>query len=90
MKVLIVNGFKPDTKGSKKFKNFVNTVKGGFLKHKYTIAGSFSIITRDPKNIDDYLESQMFDTLDFVFIDGDSNYLPWNKNCTKIYELFKL
>lgn len=103
MKVLIVNAFKSkssktdpsspyrvNTVGCKKFQSFVTLVKNAFSKHKYTVAGSYSIVTVDLNSLQDYLNPQVFDTVDFVFMDGDSNYLPWNKRCEKLYELFKL
>ena len=47
---------------------------------------------RDSSNLDDYLYElnsqylnedalKAFDTLDFVFIDGDANQLPWLHGC---------
>ena len=32
----------------------------------------------------------MFDYLDFVFIDGEGNILPWQRKCEKVGCLFKM
>lgn len=53
--------------------------------------GDPEYIIRDISNLDDYLfESQsMFDCLDFVFMDGDPNLLPWMPKAEKFALLFK-
>lgn len=64
MKILIVDGFKPDHLGAQKFNDFVCRVKESFKRHKYTFAGSLeyvlctpykSKITKGICNIDDFL-----------------------------------
>ena len=58
-------------------------------------------VTRDVTNIDDFLyesfskygteESQkLFDSVDFVFIDGESFVLPWIEKYHKFALLFKM
>ena len=101
MKILIINGFKPGIGGDCKFKSFVKIIKNAFKKHKSKCSSSLEFITRGIKDIDDFLyeayskygteESQkLFDSIDFVFIDGESFILPWVEKYYKFSLLFKM
>lgn len=55
MKILIINGFKHDKIGMKKFNNFVQLVKDGFKKHKFTCPGNLEFVLRDISKLDEFL-----------------------------------
>ena len=68
---------------------------------KPSLIGEPEIILRDRLTIDDYLfeahskyskldAQKMFDCLDFIFIDGDPNLLPWMRQCEKFALLFRM
>ena len=63
--------------------------------------GEPEFIIRDRTNIHEYLfeahskyskpdAQKMFDCLDFIFIDGDPNLLPWMNSCEKFALLFRM
>jgi hypothetical protein len=88
MKILILNGYKQTNLGKKKFKQFVELIQEAFSHHKYTLVGKLNFIIRDLSNIDEFLyesyafgqrdDKKRFDSIDFIFIDGESNLLPWS------------
>lgn len=83
------------------FNSFEKAVHDGFHKVRSTLVGDPQIEVRHYTQIDEYLyeenseftsieSKKRFDYLDFVFIDGDPNFLPWMKKCKKIRILFKM
>lgn len=87
MRVLIVNGFSESTEGRRAFTNFKNLVRQAFTYQKMYNINDIEFIEVDYENIDTYLyelnagysskdAEKLFDHLDFVFIDGESNLLP--------------
>jgi len=90
MKILIVNGYSKDYKGRRRFEEFVRIIKELYIEQRISLADQPEIIVRDKDNLEDYLyeaytqysnveSRKRFDVLDFVFIDGDGNQLPWQK-----------
>jgi len=100
MKILIVNGYKNTAAGKEAFKNFVKIIKEAFERIKSYGMESNTFIILDRDNIDQYIytkdkkysnkeASKLFDNIDIIFMDGDSNLLPWTQNAHKFGLLFK-
>jgi hypothetical protein len=101
MKVLLVNAFKPGAEGDKAFKYFFACVKQAFDVQRYFSKDGISYTCVNYENIDEflfepytgYVDSQAekkFDYLDFVFIDGEPNLLPWLARAKKFFILMKM
>lgn len=86
MRVLIVNAYK-DT-GHKAFSFFQQAVYKIFSRQKFFSKSEIKFTTVDNNSIDEYLYEQnsvftdkqsekKFDYVDFVFIDGEPDMLPW-------------
>jgi hypothetical protein len=106
MKVLIVNGFSSTAIGQKSFQLFVSSIREAFsLQHFYSVT-NIEFETVDVYSVDQYLSElntgflsrdsekvsarQLFDHLDFVFIDGDANILPWYERARKFLILIRM
>lgn len=87
MRVLVVNAFSDTTEGTRSFSDFEKSVKESFTHQKFIPITQIEFATADINTIDRYLyelntkylneeAKKMFDHLDFIFIDGDSNLLP--------------
>jgi len=79
----------------------LSTIKEAFQKLKSSSVGATEFIVRDRNTIDEYLfevntvysnkeSKKLFDHVDFIFIDGDANMLPWMKATKKFGILFKM
>lgn len=101
MKVLIVNAYKNRPEGLKRFKYFVSCVKQAFEKQRYFSKDGINYACVDFESIDEFLfepsagyvdpqAEKKFDYLDFVFIDGESNMLPWLPRARKFFTLMKM
>lgn len=101
MKVLIVNAFNKSPQGDKSFKYFVASIKKAFDNQKYFAKDGITYTCVDFETIDEFLfepssgfvDSQAekkFDYLDFVFVDGEANLLPWLPRARKFFILMKM
>jgi len=100
MKVLIVNGYSDSEGGKEAFKKFVVIVKKAFEYLRACGMEEPTYVILDRKNIDSYIylknskydnpeAVRLFDSADFVMMDGDANLLPWTKPAYKLGLLFK-
>ena len=100
MKVLIINGYSGTEAGNDAFKKFVAIIKKAFeyLRSCGMDEPTYVILTR--KTIDSYIyvknakgrndePGRLFDSADFVLMDGDANLLPWTKPASRLGQLFK-
>lgn len=87
MKVLIVNAFSDSPEGKRSFQRFEAAVKEAFAYQKFFNMSHIEFSVVDENSIDIYLfeyntgylsrdAEKLFDRLDFIFIDGNSNLLP--------------
>lgn len=101
MRVLIVNGFSEKAEGRRSFSVFKHSVIEAFSHQKMYNVSDIEFIEVDRSNIDCYLfetvsgyqsrdAEKLFDHLDFVFIDGDANMLPWLKSSRKFLVLIRM
>jgi hypothetical protein len=101
MRVLIVNGFSDSEQGRRAFADFEKHVKEAFTKQRHFNSSHIEFQIADKDNIDQYLfefntpylkreAEKMFDHLDFVFIDGDANKLPWLTSARKFLILIRM
>jgi hypothetical protein len=96
MRILLVNAYSLNTSGRKSFETFSNAIKKCF-KLLPNRPPEMRFLTADINTIDEYLyiintpfnkpEAEVaFNLLDFVFVDGEVNSLPWLKK----YRKFKM
>mmetsp|Transcript_7935 Transcript_7935/g.15428 ORF Transcript_7935/g.15428 Transcript_7935/m.15428 type:complete len:620 (-) Transcript_7935:28-1887(-) len=101
MRVLVVNGFSSSTEGQKSFQSFFVSIKEAFSHQKLFNLTHIEFVVVDSKSIDEYLyeintgylatdAEKLFDHLDFIFIDGDANLLPWYKRASKFLILLRM
>eukprot|EP00743_Colponemidia_sp_Colp-15_P005762 GILK01006194.1.p1 GENE.GILK01006194.1~~GILK01006194.1.p1 ORF type:complete len:851 (+),score=173.04 GILK01006194.1:207-2759(+) len=101
MLVLIVDAFPHTTEGQRMFAEFEGTIRQAFQTSLLKRYENVQFILRTKATLDDYLFDhdteftdrealKAFDHLDFVFIDGDANLLPWLPSCRKINILFRM
>ena len=106
MKVLIVNGFSDSTAGQRNFSHFVTAIKEAFGQQHYHSVSNIEFELADQFMLTPYLSElnfgprsrdsekvvsiQLFDHLDFVFIDGDANMLPWLDRSRKFLALLRM
>lgn len=101
MRVLVVNAYKDNLEGKKAFQNFYQAIQKAFQKQKYFNKEDIKFTCVDYKTIDSYLYEQhtqyvdiaaekKFDYLDFVFIDGEANLLPWQSRAFKFLVLLRM
>ncbi|CAG9318747.1 unnamed protein product [Blepharisma stoltei] len=101
MRVLIVNAFPETDEGNRGFSDFEKSVKESFSHQKFIPISHIEFATVDINTIDSYLyelntkylspEAQKtFDHIDFVFLDGDLNLLPWYQKCKKFLILMRM
>ncbi|CAG9323794.1 unnamed protein product [Blepharisma stoltei] len=101
MRVLIVDAFSIGSEGRRSFNNFKTLVKKAFTFQKMYNVEDIEFIEVDHSSIDTYLyelnagfsskdAEKLFDHLDFVFIDGDSNLLPWLQHTRKFLTLIRM
>ena len=100
MKVLIINGFSNTAVGEKSFRQFVSNVKKAF-EYLYSCGmDEPNFVILDNSNINTYISlnnskydntesARLFDSVDFIIIDGDANRLPWSINSYELGLLFK-
>lgn len=101
MRVLVVNGYSSSVQGQAAFASYLSSVRKAFHSKAAQSPSTLQIETADEHTIEEYLyessspyhaaEAQKkFDHLDFVFIDGDSNLLPWYKKARKFLILVRM
>jgi hypothetical protein len=103
MNVLILNAFGEDSKGQKKFEEFQSEIKKAFKScTEKTIFSKITYIVKNCNEIDDLVKdleelniynsptNDIFDKIDFIFIDGYEKYLPWKDKGAKLRLLLKL
>ena len=100
MKVIVINGYSNTQAGKDSFNKFFELVKKAF---EYLYACGMeepTFVILDRNNIESYIylknskydsseSARLFDSVDFVIMDGDANLLPWTKPATKLGLLFK-
>lgn len=100
MRVLIVNGFSNTPEGQRSFQEFNSSIKDAFSHQKLFNLTHMEFEVADHDSIDQYLyeintgylstdaeqvlPTQLFDLLDFIFIDGDANLMPWCQRARKV------
>lgn len=101
MRVLIVDAFSSNQEGRRKYQTFKNSVKQAFSLQKIHNTGDIEFIEVNHETIDSYLfelnsvylnrdAEKLFDHLDFVFIDGEANMLPWLPRTKKFLILIRM
>lgn len=101
MLVLVVNAYKDNPEGKKAFYKFFQALKKAFKQQRYFNKEDIKFTCVDHNTIDEYLFEQYtefvdtaaekkFDYLDFVFIDGDANLLPWHPKAYKFLILLRM
>ena len=101
MRVLIVNAYHSSEEGQKSFFNFQQAIQKCFTSQKCFSKDEIKFESVDFKTIDKYLYEQntvyldpqaekKFDYLDFIFIDGEPNMLPWYEKSQKLLILLKM
>jgi hypothetical protein len=102
MRVLVVNGYNPESKGSSRnYKYFLQTIKELFEANEMS---DNYYIEREINELSDYvvdweheqlqftaqLNCEKFDELDFIFIGGDLSILPWEPKSTQVVTLIHM
>jgi len=101
MKVLIINAFADNVRGRRSFQEFLANVKNAFVRQRELSIQSIDFIVRDRNNLEDYLydvynkyenkeAEKGFDNLDFIFVDGEANLLPWLPQAHKLRILVRM
>lgn len=101
MRVLIVNGFAESSEGYRSYSAFRSIVLEAFTYQKMYNLSDIEFIEVDRHSIDTFLyepasgysnrdSEKLFDHLDFIFIDGDANMLPWLKRAKKFLILLRM
>lgn len=99
MKVLIIDGFAKSSKGRLQFKQFHSATTQGFSKSCDGEDPTF--VVRSHLNLRDYIfesdseymdasSHRNFDSIDFIFMDGDANFRPWSRQARQLTILFKM
>eukprot|EP00826_Nyctotherus_ovalis_P031984 TRINITY_DN2579_c0_g1_i6.p1 TRINITY_DN2579_c0_g1~~TRINITY_DN2579_c0_g1_i6.p1 ORF type:complete len:493 (+),score=117.99 TRINITY_DN2579_c0_g1_i6:45-1523(+) len=100
MKVLIVNGYSDTPAGREAFKRFVAIVKKSFEYLRVCGMDEPVYVVLDYKNVRTYIyekntkydnpeAGRLFDSTDFLMMDGDANLLPWVGRAKLFGMLFK-
>ena len=100
MRVLIVNGYADSPEGKRSFSNFKSIVLEAFTYQKMYNLTDIEFLEVDRNTIDSFLyepasgyssrdSEKLFDHLDFIFIDGEANMLPWLKRAKKFLILMR-
>lgn len=93
MKILIINAY-----GKKKqadFKKFESLIKKAILQQNHFLDTETEFFVRTKENLDDFLyepesvhahlsSARMFNYLDIIFVEGDSNLRPWSQTARKV------
>ena len=101
MRILIVNAFKDNEEGRKNFAFFEHSIQKVFSSDKHLSKFDLKLTSVDYTTIDEYLYEQYspytdkqsekkFDYLDFIFIDGEPDLLPWYSRCSKFLLLLRM
>lgn len=101
MRILIVNAYHDTEAGFKSFGHFQQSIQKAFMSQKYFSKEEIKFSYADYNTIDEYLYEQStayvdtqsekkFDYLDFIFIDGEPNMLPWYPRCQKFLILLRM
>lgn len=101
MRVLLVNGYADSSDGKRSFAIFKNLVLEAFTYQKMYNLTDIEFLEVDRTTIDGFLyepasgysskdSEKLFDHLDFIFIDGDANMLPWLKRSRKFLILLRM
>ena len=101
MRVLIVNGYADSPDGNRSFIAFKNLILEAFKYQKMYNISDIEFIEVDRHSIDSFLyepasgyssrdSEKLFDHLDFIFIDGEANMLPWLKRARKFQILLRM
>ena len=101
MRVLIVNGFAGSSEGARSYIAFKSIILEAFTYQKMYNLSDIEFIEVDHSSIDTFLyepasgysnrdSEKLFDHLDFIFIDGDANMLPWLKRAKKFLILLRM
>lgn len=101
MRVLIVDGFAENSESRRAALMFKTMVREAFTHQKMYNVQDIEFIDVDKDSIDTYLyelntgflsrdAEKLFDHLDFVFIDGESNMLPWLRKARKFLTLVRM
>ncbi|KAL4475780.1 hypothetical protein ABPG72_011557 [Tetrahymena utriculariae] len=91
MKILIVDFYKNSPKGTKRFSNYQQLVKEMVLSQKVFPDTETHFFIRDKNNLGDVLYEigsqyknknnvNFFQTIDFIFMEGDISVLPWSSH----------
>ena len=100
MKVLVINGYSNTKLGEDSFKKFFGIVKKSFEYLRTCGMEAPQYVTLDRTNVDSYIylkntkfdnpeAIRLFDSADFIIMDGDANLLPWTNAAYKLGLLFK-
>ena len=101
MRILIVNGFAESSDGRRSFQAFRSIILEAFTHQKMYNLSDIEFIEVDRYSIDTFLyepasgysnkdSEKLFDHLDFIFIDGDANMLPWLRKARKFLILLRM
>ena len=101
MRVLIVNGWADTSDGHRSFQNFKSIIFEAFTYQKMYNLSDIEFLEVDRYSIDTFLfepasgyssrdSEKLFDHLDFIFIDGEANMLPWLKRAKKFQILLRM
>lgn len=89
MKILIVNGFQDNSKGTETFLAFQAIIYNIFKLESHLVDTEIEFYVRSLSKLDDLLyemnsnftkksSASNFDTMDMIFVAGDSRLYPWS------------
>eukprot|EP00746_Dinoflagellata_sp_MGD_P163199 gnl/MRDRNA2_/MRDRNA2_91110_c0_seq1.p1 gnl/MRDRNA2_/MRDRNA2_91110_c0~~gnl/MRDRNA2_/MRDRNA2_91110_c0_seq1.p1 ORF type:complete len:544 (+),score=87.38 gnl/MRDRNA2_/MRDRNA2_91110_c0_seq1:89-1720(+) len=100
MRVLIVDGFPPTSQGRQDLEDFKCAIKSSLEGPYKSFLDSIAFAVRDKLGLEDFLYDPTteftsraalgsFRAIDFVFVGGDANLLPWQSSCRQLIILLK-
>ncbi|OMJ75186.1 hypothetical protein SteCoe_25736 [Stentor coeruleus] len=101
MRVLLVNAYSETSEGKRSFNSFKSIILEAFTYQKMYNLSDIEFIEVDRHTIDSYLyepasgysnkdSEKLFDHLDFIFIEGEANILPWLRRARKFLILMRM
>ena len=99
MKILIINAY--GRKRQADFKKFESLIKKAILQQNHFLDTETEFFTRTKDDLDDFLyepesvhanlsSARMFNYVDIIFVEGDSNLRPWSQKARKVFKFNEL